>query len=133
VDEGRALLGLLAGCHDLGKASPAFQVQVEWLADRVAAAGFSLEGANVERQRAPHALVSAAALVHLLRDRYDWSSEAARRVATIVGGHHGRFPEEGFTKEPEKRPKLHGCRERAVRGWRPEPGPVQPVVAKRAS
>lgn len=107
-DRGRALLGFLAGCHDLGKASPAFQVQVPWLAKRVEAAGFSFQGATFERQRAPHALVSAAAMVQLLQERHGWSPAAARNLAAIVGGHHGWFPDEGFAREPERRPNLHG-------------------------
>lgn len=107
-DRGRAFLGFLAGCHDLGKASPAFQVQERWLAERVKAAGFSFPGAMAKRRRAPHALVSAAAMVQLLQDRHGWSLDAARRLAAIVGGHHGRFPKEGFAREPQKRPNLHG-------------------------
>ncbi len=106
--QGMALLGFLAGCHDLGKASPAFQVQEQWLAEHVEAAGFSFAGATVERQRAPHALVSAAAIFQLLQDRHGWSVGAARRLAAIVGGHHGRFPDEGFASEQRKRPNLYG-------------------------
>lgn len=107
-DCARAMLGLLAGCHDLGKASPAFQVQVDWLAASVEQAGFSLESAAADRAKAPHAVVSAAAMAQLLRQPYGWSLEAARRLASIVGAHHGWFPAQGFLRDPERHPDLHG-------------------------
>ncbi|MDA8282213.1 MAG: CRISPR-associated helicase Cas3' [Actinomycetota bacterium] len=130
-DQGMALLTFLAGCHDLGKASPAFQVQEPWLAQRVEAAGFPFLGATVERQRAPHALVSAAAMVQLLQDRHDWSLDAARRLAAIVGGHHGRFPDEGFAREPRRRPDLHGWA-REGSPWMTARGVLLAMIAETA-
>ena len=32
----------LAGCHDIGKASPAFQIQVPWMHEYLQAAGFDV-------------------------------------------------------------------------------------------
>jgi len=97
----------LAGCHDLGKASPAFQIQVDWLADAVRAAGFQLPEALANRSKAPHALVSAAGLVPIL-EGYGWRPGSIEAVAAILGGHHGWFPLEGFTLEPRRRPDLYG-------------------------
>lgn len=108
------LFALLAGCHDLGKASPAFQVQVDWLIDQVCAAGLDLPRQLPSRSKAPHALVSAATIGPILAG-HDWSTDAIEGAAAILGGHHGWFPPEGYALEPQRRPKLYGW-SRAIDG-----------------
>jgi len=105
---GRAFLAWLAGCHDLGKASPAFQIQVERLADPLRIAGFNLPAALPNRKLAPHALVSAAIIGALVHDEFGWPVRATTGVAAILGGHHGTFPAEGFRRGPDRRPDLYG-------------------------
>jgi CRISPR-associated endonuclease/helicase Cas3 len=98
----------LAGCHDIGKASPAFQSQVPGMHESLHAAGLDVPEQLAQRSDAPHALVTAATIVPMLEREASWSRVAAMPVATILGGHHGWFPQAGFTKEPAKHPKLYG-------------------------
>ena len=98
----------LAGCHDIGKASPAFQIQVPWMHESLQAAVFEFPQQLVHRGDAPHALVTAATIVPILEREANWSRGAAMSVAVVLGGHHGWFPPAGFTKEPLKHPKLYG-------------------------
>ena len=88
---------LLAGLHDLGKASPAFQLQVE-----------SVRGEVTERLRrsdmhvpvqhrrglksTPHGTITAAALPDILFSEFGLSKPMAGRLGTVAGGHHGTFP-----------------------------------------
>jgi CRISPR-associated endonuclease/helicase Cas3 len=98
----------LAGCHDIGKASPAFQIQVPWMHEFLQAAGLEVPEQLASRGNAPHALVTAATIVPILERESNWSRDAAMSVAVVLGGHHGWFPPAGFTKEPLKHPKLYG-------------------------
>lgn len=102
-----SLFALLAGCHDLGKASPAFQVQADWLVGQLKNVGFPLEQRLPQRSKAPHALVSAATIGPLLK-AYGWEKDSIEGVAAVLGGHHGWFPSLGYESEPVKRPKLYG-------------------------
>ncbi|MFS8882699.1 CRISPR-associated helicase Cas3' [Synechococcus sp. R55.3] len=85
--------GFMAGCHDLGKVSPAFQFQVSEV-------GKALVGANLydlwrsyptTGQETPHGTVTAATLPGFLEE-LGLQKKLARRLAEIVGGHHGFFP-----------------------------------------
>ena len=87
----------LAGLHDLGKASPEFQLQVE-----------SVRGEVMERLRrnevrvstqhrlglksTPHGTITAAALQDILSSEFGLSKSLAGRLGTVAGGHHGTFP-----------------------------------------
>ena len=105
-EDGRLLLRWLAALHDLGKASPAFQVQHE---ARAAATRLVLELPLrlPGRENAPHSWVSAAVLLRMLEGR-GWSRRAALWPAMVVGGHHGAFPGLRFAREPKARPDLYG-------------------------
>lgn len=93
----------LAGCHDLGKVSPAFQFQVSEVGKALAGKvlhGVWLELASVRRGgKAPHGLITARTMPEFLLDAglgNDLSESKAQRLANrlaqIVGGHHGFFP-----------------------------------------
>lgn len=114
-DHARALFALLAGCHDLGKATPAFQIQVDWLHPQLRDAGLAVDKPLPQRSKAPHALASAATVQPLLAAR-GWSEPAIRGVAAILGGHHGWFPPLGYEREPIKRPELYGLAGRPLGG-----------------
>ncbi len=116
-DAGRALLTWLAGCHDLGKASPAFQMQATAHADRVRAAGLPVPPALPERSKAPHAKVSAVAILRLLADGFGWDRASALGPAAILGGHHGWFPERGFWRDAESYPSLFGWSKDSRAPW----------------
>ncbi|MCL2249141.1 MAG: CRISPR-associated helicase Cas3' [Oscillospiraceae bacterium] len=85
-----SLLIFLAYAHDLGKASPAFQLKTgyntcdvdEKIYDGLVRAGFDL-GKDYTPSKTPHALVSFGIL------RRHGFSDA---VSVVVGGHHGKPP-----------------------------------------
>jgi CRISPR-associated endonuclease/helicase Cas3 len=87
--------GFLAGCHDLGKVSPAFQFQVDPVA-KILAGGelydlwHSLPAVR-RKGNAPHGLVTAKTLPEFLVET-GLRRTLASRLAVIVGGHHGFFP-----------------------------------------
>lgn len=116
-DAARAYFSWLAGCHDLGKASPAFQIQVPSLAEQLRDAGMPLPSALPERAQAPHAKVSAATIGPLLSTRFGWDRRPAQGPAAILGGHHGWFPQEGLAREPARRPALYGWSEDPEAPW----------------
>ncbi len=78
----------LAGLHDLGKASPAFQRKVEAACAPLGAAGLRFPKSA---SSALHGTVSAAVLRELLQE-HGLGADIAGRLATVVGGHHGVFP-----------------------------------------
>ncbi len=94
VGESRTLAIWMAAVHDLGKASPAFSVQVEGLAERMNRCGLKVPAVipQAERRCAPHSIAS-----HVLLRRWlvqDWSFEpsVADTYAIVPGGHHGVTP-----------------------------------------
>lgn len=77
----------LAASHDLGKASPAFQIKAystnaKLLVDRIRGYGLSIKK-NLDVNAIPHATISMIILEHEGLDR---------SVSVIVGGHHGTTP-----------------------------------------
>jgi CRISPR-associated endonuclease/helicase Cas3 len=95
--------GFMAGCHDLGKISPAFQFQVDAVGKALAGGTLYDLWHNINpitrKGKAPHGLVTAATLPEFLVDVGVGQSlsprhakRLARKLATIVGGHHGFFP-----------------------------------------
>jgi len=85
--------GFMAGCHDLGKVSPAFQFQVSEV-------GKALVGSRLydlwrsypnTGQAAPHGTVTAATLPGFLEE-LGLPKKLAQKLSAIVGGHHGFFP-----------------------------------------
>jgi len=89
---GRTLLALLAGVHDVGKASPAFAVQVDVLRDQMVGSGLPMPRVLPERSALPHGLAGQIVLERWLEERYGWSRESAGALGSVVGGHHGIPP-----------------------------------------
>ncbi|MGQ9851037.1 MAG: CRISPR-associated helicase Cas3', partial [Aggregatilineaceae bacterium] len=81
------LIAFWAGLHDIGKASPGFQAKSSITADLLDQAGL----ANTVRypDDVPHGIVSAYALPILLNGQ---NSRFIKKVARVVGGHHGTWP-----------------------------------------
>lgn len=85
-------IGLLAGLHDLGKASPAFQLKrrdllSSWRDE------FSWPSSFLPADDVPHGTVGAAVLQDVLAHRFHLPRPTAQRVADALAGHHGHFAE----------------------------------------
>ena len=87
--------GFIAGSHDLGKVSPAFQFQVSEV-------GKALVGENIynlwdnlppeiKKGKTPHGTVTAKTLPDFLI-KLGIEKKLSKKLAKIVGGHHGFFP-----------------------------------------
>lgn len=103
----RRLVQFLAGVHDLGKASPAFQIKSPELAEKLRqATGVELchEGAVAAAWR--HTRAGGAAISHLLtgtpwQQHIDW-------MRAVVGGHHGVYPNKGDYRITYPTRAVHG-------------------------
>lgn len=91
-DEGTAgkTLAFLISLHDLGKASPSFQVKFAPMIGELRRAGFSLP-TEKSIQSSPHGVVSAWALRSLLPELIKISGRNAKMIASVIGGHHGSW------------------------------------------
>jgi CRISPR-associated helicase Cas3/CRISPR-associated endonuclease Cas3-HD len=93
--DGRCLLGWLAGVHDVGKATPAFAVQVSAgeVANRPARAGLRIGPmVQVDRSMLRHEIAGAAILERWLAERTGLGKFARRQLTEVVAAHHGSFP-----------------------------------------
>lgn len=110
-DAPRELLMWLAGVHDIGKASPAFAVQVDVLADDMREARLvcdpRIKGSE-ERSRARHELVGYLAVGEWLGE-HGFERETARALASVVAAHHGRPATAAEIRETEPRAHLVGA------------------------
>ena len=86
----RALVGILAGFHDLGKAVPGFQRR--WTACRAPQQAEGITDSPFIHE-IPHAALSAVMLPIVLHD-YGWCSERSltNRLGMVVGAHFETFP-----------------------------------------
>lgn len=89
-------LCLLAGAHDLGKASPAFQVQPSaraffpWdIRQLLHSQGLPVTAGVVPA--VPHGSVTAESLAKLLEEVFAVKPRVASALSAAVGGHHGMF------------------------------------------
>jgi CRISPR-associated endonuclease/helicase Cas3 len=89
-------VALLAALHDLGKASPAFQLhpsfspaELDVVRERLAKAGLWMP--RVRDSDTPHGTITATVLPEILVDRYGFSPEAAEIFSRAAGAHHGVF------------------------------------------
>jgi CRISPR-associated endonuclease/helicase Cas3 len=81
----------LAALHDLGKASPAFQMRREAHHLLSLYTDFG-QPPNMEASECPHGRVTAGELPAILESRFAVSPPTAKRLAVVIGGHHGVFP-----------------------------------------
>lgn len=89
--EAEVWITYIAALHDLGKASPAFQLRKE------AKNLFKIyEGLGrpslIEAKDCPHGRVTARELPEILIAEFGIDGDTANRLSVIVGGHHGTFP-----------------------------------------
>ena len=92
---------LLGGLHDLGKASPAFQLQVESFRARVEQRlrdnGLTVPSRQTPRYT-PHGVITAATLPGIFTAAFGMDRRIATRIGTVIGGHHGVFPTSSETQ-----------------------------------
>lgn len=94
----------LAALHDLGKASPAFQLRKE--ARHLFKLYESLgRPPAIEASECPHGRVTAGELPQILITEFQVEAEVANRLSVIIGGHHGTFP---TSYELENRYRIEG-------------------------
>lgn len=108
----RAAVSMLAGMHDLGKATPAFAVQDTVLADRMRRRGLYLPTTKAElpdRQLCHHSLAGHHLLVAWLVYQ-GWSKPVARAWGVVLAGHHGVPPDgqQELHARPVEVPHLYG-------------------------
>ena len=94
VERAKRLLYFIAVIHDVGKASPAFVVQCDWLTDRIRQEGLSVDPHlrhDPERKYYRHELVGYQSIEDWFERRgFAGSAQSlAHGVASIVAGHHG--------------------------------------------
>lgn len=95
-DAARRLLRFLAGVHDVGKASPAFAVQVARLSDRMVGTGLRYGSSVVaDRSALRHEIAGAAALERWLAARTTLDEGRRKALHVVVAGHHGAYPPYG--------------------------------------
>jgi CRISPR-associated endonuclease/helicase Cas3 len=85
----------VTGLHDLGKASPAFQLGKEQIRqevrERLRGAGLS-SGRSYRVSRAPHGTITAATLPQILKQEFGMQGMLAQHLGVVAGGHHGILP-----------------------------------------
>lgn len=107
----RALLVFLAGSHDVGKATPAFQAApgARQLADRVHEAGLLISRtAYIDRQLLPHGVAGQLIVQRWLAECFGWSGKAAMQLGVVIGGHHGIPPSHSGLRQAGGRKDLLG-------------------------
>lgn len=112
VDGLRRLARWLAAVHDVGKASPAFSVQVPVLVERMRGKGFACDpmlARDSRRSAVSHALVGHLAVRDWLVKHHGFSRRGiAGQLGAIVGSHHGVTPEDAQLELVRTRPDLAG-------------------------
>ena len=92
VEQAQSLVAALCGLHDLGKASPVFQIKWEEGAKKVKDAGFQFPRLyKTDIKSAHHQLVTFVTLGKILED-LAWQEGLAKGVAEALGSHHGFRP-----------------------------------------
>jgi CRISPR-associated helicase Cas3/CRISPR-associated endonuclease Cas3-HD len=111
VEDARTALVFLAGAHDAGKATPAFAVQHDTLANQMRNLGLYSPPTKNEllwRQLVHHSLAGHHLLANWLRARA-WAPGTARSWGVVLGGHHGAPPDPTTEQNsPELYPDLYG-------------------------
>ncbi|GHJ47253.1 CRISPR-associated helicase/endonuclease Cas3 [Catellatospora sp. TT07R-123] len=105
--DGRILARWLAGIHDVGKATPAFAIQAENLAERMRDHGLHYRRDEIllDRAKARHEYAGHVIVANWLQDQ-GWQDPNA--YAVVVGGHHGSPPSAEVLRGVNLHPHLLG-------------------------
>ncbi|MFN8469232.1 MAG: CRISPR-associated helicase Cas3' [Caldilineaceae bacterium] len=90
-DEAGRFFAFVVASHDLGKATPAFQRKYVPGMQRLQASGFLFPDLFVN-ESAGHATLTTCTLPDLLAGIAGMPRPMARRIAKVLGGHHGLWP-----------------------------------------
>lgn len=108
-DDARRLVTWLAAAHDVGKATPAFAVQVGVLADRMRRAGLAFGPmVQADHRMLRHEVAGAAILDRWLDERAGLGRLDRPQLTDVVAGHHGTFPPPAAVQDAPGRPHLMG-------------------------
>jgi CRISPR-associated endonuclease/helicase Cas3 len=114
VPAARAWVCALAGLHDLGKASPAFQQKWSAGCERVKSHLPWADNQTPPPLDTPHSAISQVELCKLLPSK-GWSLRAAQLAADAVGAHHGWRVEHELLGRADTRAENGGAKWSAVR------------------
>ncbi|GIF04426.1 CRISPR-associated helicase Cas3' [Actinoplanes siamensis] len=108
---GRELFALLAGLHDVGKATPSFQSKSDALAARLRRRGLDWRPLSGKDRRWHHTLSGAVIVDRVLSTR-GWPRRTIFWIVPLISGHHGVIPpaEEYRTVPPEGHGRAAGWR-----------------------
>ncbi|HEX2145065.1 MAG TPA: CRISPR-associated helicase Cas3' [Glycomyces sp.] len=99
----------LAGMHDIGKATPAFAIQVKWLFPAMEAEGLTARAqVHTDRAHARHELAGMIIFDRWLTERHHWASARTKQFSIVVGGHHGLPPDDRQYETAWNHPHLLG-------------------------
>ncbi len=114
VERARLLVAWCAAVHDVGKASPAFAVQVPVLAGRMREVGLGspawIDRTPMQRQ-VNHALVGHVAVQEWLAGLGFHFRTVAEQWASVVGSHHGVTPGFGQARVVQEQVEYRGTGE----------------------
>ncbi|KAB7789971.1 CRISPR-associated helicase Cas3' [Bifidobacterium leontopitheci] len=140
----RAVYLLLAGAHDIGKATPIFQAKpirfdpsdsgspesLAWLPEH---AGLPIRRDFADPNKPSHPIAGQAIFEWHMREAYGWGSGVTRSYASVIGGHHGTPSEDQKVKDARLgEPIRMGWDEKARDSWRPVQSELLEFVIRRA-
>lgn len=92
-DDAKSWIGLWAGLHDIGKATPAFQAKKSEAKTFLQSKGYRFRSTPSEK---PHGLMTAYLISEIFRHHQTLGlpSDLLDTVCYALGGHHGIFPDD---------------------------------------
>lgn len=112
-DDARRVTMFLAGCHDVGKATPAFEKQARGETGERRLAELEAVGLTIDPETVSSSLRHETAGFNAIRDwlvdRAGVDRRTASRMAIAVGGHHGIYhPNDVYNKNPNALRREYG-------------------------
>lgn len=143
-DYARSVYALLAGAHDIGKATPVFQSKpirfdpsdggssssLAWLPEH---AGLPVRSGLSNPNRPTHPIAGQVIFERHMCGAYGWNESVARSYASVIGGHHGTPSESHKIKGARLgEPIRMGWDEASKSRWMPVQDELLEFVIRRA-